>query len=264
MANSRRQSAPNVEPQDTPEPLNFDASFESGNLADVKLVSEIPLEYDLHIRSDTLNARHRVWFFFSVSNMQRNQKVLFNIIGYSKTKSLFRDGMAPVVSSSRRPFWERMPQAAVYFYRSPRHDRQYVLSFPFCFERADETYYFAYSYPYTYSYLQRYLHSLDMKQLPFYRRECLCRTVQDRRLDLITISSPSNIMHDAATTPDEMSSNVASNRYPVFVISSRVHPGESPASLVMHGLLSFLTSSHPKAIALREHAIIKLVRMAPH
>jgi len=71
-----------------------------------------------------------------------------------------------------------MPQAAVYFYRSPRHDRQYVLSFPFCFERADETYYFAYSYPYTYSYLQRYLHSLDMKQLPFYRRECLCRTVQ--------------------------------------------------------------------------------------
>eukprot|EP00966_Prymnesium_polylepis_P173256 4007256-Prymnesium_polylepis.1 len=109
-------------------------------------------------------------------------------------------------------------------------------------------------------------------------------TTADRRLDLITISSPSNIMHDAATTPvcclplvahDEMSSNVASNRYPVFVISSRVRafhlfwpqvcdPGESPASLVMHGLLSFLTSSHPKAIALREHAIIKLVRMAPH
>ena len=102
MANSRRQSSLNVDPQNISEPLNFDASFESGNLADVKLVSEIPLEYDLHIRSDTLNARHRVWFFFSVSNMRRNQKVLFNIIGYSKTKSLFRDGMAPVVSSSRR------------------------------------------------------------------------------------------------------------------------------------------------------------------
>ena len=44
--------------------LHFDASFESGNLAEVKLVSEMPLEYDLHIRPDTLNARHRVWFFF--------------------------------------------------------------------------------------------------------------------------------------------------------------------------------------------------------
>ena len=75
------------------------------------------------------------------------QKVVFNIIGYSKVKSLFRDGMAPVVSSSRRPFWERMPQSSVYYYRSQRHDRQYVLSFPFCFEKPYETYYFAYSYP---------------------------------------------------------------------------------------------------------------------
>ena len=116
--------APSSEAGPPPEPLHFDASFESGNLAEVKLISEVPLEYDLHIRPDTLNPRHRVWFFFSVSNARRNQKVLFNIIGYSKTKSLFRDGMAPVVSSSRRPFWERMPQAAVYYYRSPRHDRQ--------------------------------------------------------------------------------------------------------------------------------------------
>ena len=54
--------------EDTPELLRFGASFESGNLAEVKLVSESPLEYDLHIRPDTLNARHRVWFFFSVTN----------------------------------------------------------------------------------------------------------------------------------------------------------------------------------------------------
>ena len=31
-----------------------------------------------------------------------------------------------------------------------------------------------------------------------YRRECLCRTVQNRRLDLITISSPANLALDAA------------------------------------------------------------------
>ena len=134
---------------DTAGRLQFDASFESGNLAEARLVTEAPNapEYDLYIRPDTMNERHRVWFFFSVSNARRSQKVIFNIIGYSKVKSLFRDGMAPVVSSSRRPFWERMPQSSVYYYRSPRHDRQYVLSFPFCFEKPDETYYFAYSYP---------------------------------------------------------------------------------------------------------------------
>ena len=64
------------------------------------------------------------------------QKVVLNLIGHSKTKSLFREGMAPVVCTSTRPHWERLPPKSVYYYRSPRHDRQYVLSFPFCFERA--------------------------------------------------------------------------------------------------------------------------------
>ena len=141
--------------------LIFDASFESGNLAEAQLVCESPLEYDLHIRPDTLNTRHRVWFYFSVHGAIRGQKVLINLVGHSKTKSLYRDGMAPVVSSSRRPYWERIPEGCVYYYRSARHNKQYVLSFPFCFERADEVYYFAYCFPYTYSYLQRFLQTLD-------------------------------------------------------------------------------------------------------
>ena len=94
--------------------LIFDASFESGNLAEAQLVCESPLEYDLHIRPDTLNTRHRVWFYFSVRGAIRGQKVLINLVGHSKTKSLYRDGMAPVVSSSRRPYWERMPEGCVY------------------------------------------------------------------------------------------------------------------------------------------------------
>ena len=183
-------------------PLQFDASFESGNLAEARLIAEVPLEYDLHIRPDTLNSRHRVWFYFAVRGATRGQKVIFNLIGYSKTKSLYRDGMAPVVCTSARPHWERMPESSVYYYKSPRHGKHYVLSFPFCFDRKDarkeEVYYFAYCFPYTYSYLQRFLHSLDAAQLPWYRRECLCRTVQHRRLDLVTISSPANLALDAA------------------------------------------------------------------
>ena len=161
----------------------FDAEFESGNIADTVMVSEVPLEYDLHIRPDTLNSRHRVWFFFSVKcNAPRGQKALLNIVGYSKTKSLFREGMAPVVCSSSCPCWERMPQGSIYYYRSPRHNKQYVLSFAFCFERPKETYYFAFCFPYTYSYLQRFLQSLDARGLPHYRRACLGRTVQARMM----------------------------------------------------------------------------------
>ena len=112
--------------------------------------------------------------------------------------------------------------------------------------------------------------------MPFYRREVLSRTVQGRRLDLITISSPANLARDELVrtvrdcpTPTMRGMPCRTRAVPpvtqeqgwaapandggparlVFVISSRVHPGESPASLMMHGLLSFLASSHHRAQA---------------
>lgn len=33
------------------------------------------------------------------------QRVIFNIVNFSKTKSLYRDGMAPMVKSTIRPKW---------------------------------------------------------------------------------------------------------------------------------------------------------------
>ena len=259
-----------------PSELEFDGtSFESANLASAKLVSLQPCEYDLQIRPDTLNSRHRVWFYFSVKGARAGQKVVFNILGYSKTKSLFRDGMAPVVCTSARPYWERMPPQSVFYYRSPRHNKDYVLSFPFCFERADEIYYFAYCFPYTYSYLQRFLLALEHKALPWLHRELLCRSIQERRLDLLTISSPANLALDAAiraghavgpspapegAPPDTPGTGPVAPRRVVF-LSARVHPGESPASFMMHGLILFLTSEHAHARELREHVIFKVVPM---
>ena len=241
--------------------LTFDgSSFESANLASARLVNVNPNEYDLAIRSDTLNERHKVWFYFSVRGARAGQKAILNLVGYSKTKSLFREGMAPVVCSTGRPYWERMPANSIYYYRSPRHERQYVLSFPFCFERADETYFFAYCFPYTYSYLQRFLFALESKALPHFHRELLCRTLQERRCDLVTISSPANLKLDAAIRRGETPSTNGQQKHVVF-ISSRVHPGETPASFMMHGLLLFLTSDHPRARALREAVIIQVVPM---
>ena len=47
-------------------------------------------------------------------------------------------------------------------------------------------------------------------------------------------------------------------RRPVVFLSARVHPGESPASFLMHGLLLFLVSDHPRARELRESVILKV------
>uniref|UniRef100_A0A8C7QLJ1 Cytosolic carboxypeptidase 6 n=1 Tax=Oncorhynchus mykiss TaxID=8022 RepID=A0A8C7QLJ1_ONCMY len=220
--------------------LVFDACFESGNLGRVDYISEF--EFDLFIRPDTCNPRFRVWFNFTVENVRETQRVIFNIVNFSKTKSLYRDGMSPVVKSTSRPKWQRLPTKNVYYYRCPDHRRNYVMSFAFCFDREDDVYQFAYCYPYTYTRLQHYLDSLERRNLDYLQREQLGLSVQQRRLDLLTITSPEKVKK-------------------LVVLTARVHPGESPASFICQGVIDFLVSQHPVAQTLRDHVIFKIVPM---
>ena len=227
--------------------LVFDACFESGNLGRVDYITE--LEYDLFVRPDTCNPRFRVWFNFTVENVKQDQRVIFNIVNFSKTKSLYREGMSPVVKSTSRPKWQRIPSKTVYYYRCPDHRKNYVMSFAFCFDRADENevYHFSYSYLYTYTRLQSYLDNIEKKHLPYFKRELLTSTVQQRRLDLLTITAPDNLTEG--------------RRQKVIFVTGRVHPGESPSSHIVQGFIDFLVSNHPIARVLRENLIFKVVPM---
>nr|CAD7456842.1 unnamed protein product [Timema tahoe] len=212
------------------------------NLGRVDLISEF--EYDLFIRPDTCNPRFRIWFNFIVDNIRR---VIFNIVNFSKHKNLFREGMTPLVKSTSRPK-QRMPNKYVYYYRSPQHQNHYVLSFAFAFDREEDVYQFAFSYPYSYSKCQVHLDLLEKRQFPHFHRELLATTVQQRRLDLVTITHPNNM-------------TLGSKKQHVVVILSRIHPGESPASYVCQGLIDFLVSSHPIAQVLRDHVVFKIIPM---
>ncbi|XP_034270934.1 cytosolic carboxypeptidase 6 isoform X2 [Pantherophis guttatus] len=225
--------------------LVFDACFESGNLGRVDHITEF--EYDLFIRPDTCNPRFRVWFNFSVENVKESQRVIFNIVNFSKTKSLYRDGMAPMVKSTSRPKWQRLPPRNVYYYRCPDHRKNYVMSFAFCFDREDDIYQFAYCYPYTYTRLQHYLDNLEKRNMDYYCKELLGLSVQQRQLDLLTITNPVNLRPGAEQK--------------VVFITARVHPGETPSSLVCQGIIDFLVSPHPIAKVLRDHLVFKIAPM---
>jgi hypothetical protein len=120
------------------------------------------------------------------------------------------------------------------------------------------------------------------------RRELLCRTTQQRRLDLLKISAPHNLaLYDeqegaaaataaaanmephgssSASDSDPASSDAASpsaTRAPLshVVITARVHPGETPASFVCQGLIDFLVSDHALARLLREHVVFVVIPM---
>eukprot|EP00754_Rhynchopus_humris_P012087 Rhum_TRINITY_DN14265_c4_g1::Rhum_TRINITY_DN14265_c4_g1_i1::g.74416::m.74416 len=226
--------------------MRFDCSFESGNIGKVQALNEF--EFDLSVRPDTNNPHYRVWYFFSVNQVNKGQRVIFNIINGSKTKSLYRVGMTPLVRSTSRPKWERIPQRQVFYYKSPRLKKNYVLSFAFMFDRELDTYEFAYCYPYTFTYLQKFLSHVDAQKFNFYKRELLCRTVQQRRVDLLTITSPN------ALTPTW-------DRKKTVFVTARVHAGETPASFICHGFLCFLLSDHPAARVLRAHCVFKVVPM---
>ncbi|KAL6266793.1 hypothetical protein P5V15_003625 [Pogonomyrmex californicus] len=221
----------------------FDATFETGNLGRVDLISEF--EYDLFIRPDTCGPRLRLWFNFTVDNVKADQRVIFNIVNISKSANLFRQGMTPLVKSSTRPKWQRIPREQVFYYKSAQHQNHYVLSFAFAFDREDDVYQFALTYPYSYT---RYMVHLDnlCSRLLYTKRETLAESIQKRNVELVTITS------DLEDTERPRK---------VVVVLARVHPGESPSSFVCQGLMDFLVSAHPIAQVLRDYVIFKIVPM---
>nr|CAG4713763.1 unnamed protein product [Naegleria fowleri] len=234
--------------------LLFDSSFECGNLEKVIRVSDF--EYELYIRGDTFNPSKKMWFYFKVSNVLKNQKVLFTIMNLTKNKSLYRYGMTPFVSSTSRNRWERIPEKQVYYYRKEKGPKRNnnmsqqghnnLLSFVFVFDNEQDEYKFAYCYPYSYTDLQKFLFFIECKKFPYFKRSLLCRSVQQRRCDLLTITNVK------PTT---------SSKKRIVMMTSRVHPGETPASYVCHGFISFIVSNHPIAQLLRDHLIFKIVPM---
>lgn len=85
--------------------------------------------------------------------------------------------MSPLVKSTSRPKWQRIPPKNVFYYRCPEHKKNYVMSFVFCFDIEDDVYQFAYAFPYSYTKLQNYLQILDNRGLDYYDRELLALSV---------------------------------------------------------------------------------------
>ena len=165
--------------------------------------------------------------------------------------------------------------------RKPRHF--YTLTWTYVFEKPGDQVYFAHSFPYTYTDLQTYLHRLEKceKYRAILQRRLLCMSLAGNRCDLLTITSrpvsktagnvaakgSQDMTDDAAVNSADTANGVgvatalAASMKPVVVITARVHPGESNSSYAMHGLLEFLLSDHPHAVALRNTFVFKIVPM---
>ncbi|KAF1329426.1 Metalloprotease family m14a, partial [Globisporangium splendens] len=183
-----------------------------------------------------------------------------------------------------------------------KQETKMKMSFSYRIQFPHERVRFAFCYPYSFSRLQRKLHALDLKyQNPpsvqhdptailtlsksapantsaiYYHRELLTRSIEGLRVDLLTISSFDGILStrdpaiDALQLTQQCQAPVETQqrafrfdvtRKKTVFISARVHPGETPANFMLHGMLALLL--HPTdegAISLRRHFVFKIIPM---
>mmetsp|Transcript_20166 Transcript_20166/g.37533 ORF Transcript_20166/g.37533 Transcript_20166/m.37533 type:complete len:868 (+) Transcript_20166:1967-4570(+) len=233
--------------------LIFDSRFESGNLD--RVVKIKPDEYDLYMRADANTRGHNQWYFFKVSN-KRPQTVKFTIVNFTKSDSLYSQGMQPCVYSKKACAsglsrgWHRAGEHVNYSYSkisrfSAKNRTYWQMSFTYFFQHEDDEVFFAYSIPYTFTRLtqliQEFKRNVSERIL---KTDFLCKSLSGVDVPLLTISD-----------------------FPVLiprrniVITCRVHPGETHGSWMLEGLLRYLVSSEACARQLRARFVFYIVPM---
>ncbi|KAK5643634.1 hypothetical protein RI129_007479 [Pyrocoelia pectoralis] len=240
------------------ESLRFESRFESGNLA--KAIKITAIYYELYLRTDLYTNKHMQWFYFKVTHMKKGIVYRFSIVNMTKDESLYNDGMKPLLYSTKdaqlhNVGWRRCGDNITYFCNEnvgPEETEQlmtYSLTFTLEFPHDDDEVYLSYCYPYTYTDLQDYL--LDLSKHPvkstYTSLRLLCKTLAGNNLYYVTVTAP----RDSNET----------KRKKAIVVTARVHPGETPASWMMKGVLDFLTGDSGPAKELRDKFIFKLVPM---
>jgi hypothetical protein len=268
-----------------------------GIVQDSSPPGSVDQEYDITLRKDLNTNGNIQWYYFSVkapmaastftetfhldksdtqsasrsspptqsvvSRISYPLRVRFNIVNMQKNDSLYNYGMKPAVYScnqERGEDWVHGGEDICYYrngltsfkggIRRRRPIRsQYTLTFTYTFTKPD-TVYFAHTYPYTYSDLQAYLTRLESNTIisNYFHRRILSMTLAGNVCDMITITE---------RTKDILESK----KKPSIVITSRVHPGESNSSFMIHGLIDFLVSDAAEAVKLRKAFVFSIVPM---
>lgn len=257
------------------------SDFDSGNLASVeetgserKSISEYVLRTAPDCAGSEYENGNRTWFYFSVTTpINFSGKCLrFNIVNLNKQCRLYQQGLTPITKTiPGKKGWERLKDAVEYEVIESGLRLTFQYSITDCRKL---TTFFAFCYPFSYTECQHWLVRLDERftsTLPdgvYYYRELLCRSLEGRRVDLITVTSVDGISEEREAVLPGLFPDHAQPRAHTFVgkkvvvVTCRVHPGETPSSHVFNGLLRFLLRlDDERAMALRRNFVFKLVPM---
>lgn len=82
--------------------FSFDSKFESGNLDLVVRQSNTTNSFQCFLRPDSNSNGNTHWFYFSVTNRYKYQKIVLNIANLTKYTSLYNQGFKPSIFSHQK------------------------------------------------------------------------------------------------------------------------------------------------------------------
>ncbi|XP_063978457.1 cytosolic carboxypeptidase-like protein 5 isoform X2 [Diachasmimorpha longicaudata] len=220
---------------------------------------------------------NRTWFYFGIKSPAQGASVKLNVVNLNRQSKMFSQGMCPVFKIvPGHPHWERIRDKPTY--TMDQKGSEFTISFTIRTpENPKAITYVAFTYPFTYADLQQYLNRIDARMQKqnygnadaiYYHRECAIKSLEGRRLEVLTISSYHNITPEREDKLKGMFPVEGEERPRKFrgkriiFVSARVHPGETPSSFVFNGFLNFLLNrDDPIAMILRRIYVFKLVPM---
>lgn len=239
------------------EGIIFDSNFDSGNLLSVNQITEnnyevficADCEFNQNIKSKKI--LYRVWFYFSIEAIRKNFKVAITITNLSKLlKKILSEGYTPVAKYGNDDKFERIDKLKNNF---SYEEKEVGIDLTFTLElKKNEKVFLSFSYPYSYSEITQYVKTIKQKAESddniYFFKETLTYSNENRKITLLTITNKNKI-----TANRQKSFHSSKNLFPspkksrpfhfekkYILITSRVHPGETPASYVLEGIINFL------------------------
>jgi hypothetical protein len=190
----------------------------------------------------------------------------------TKHSNLYKHDMRPVFrSANTNNKWVRIRNPV----RFSKVDDSSPLAFDHVIDSPDGKVSFAFTYPYTYTMVQGDLETLsshcnlmEERDSIYYHRELLSLSPENRRVDLLTITSVDGTSGEREAKFPNLFPDFEEERPFIFpdkeiiFVSARVHPGEVPAQHTFKGILDFLLDRNDmRATELRRRYVFKLVPM---
>ena len=193
--------------------MTISSNFDAGNMRKCEQVdgdigdtchepitATVPKRYEIWISCDGLPYRTsgmRTWFYFYVDSAPNGQKLTFVIKNMNRQAQLYNKGLRPVYRTiPSEKGWARVPGSTSWC------KGQYGLEVKFdhvFHTKPGQKVYFAFTYPYSYHDIQEKLTKIEKKienpdfEHIYYHRELLGRSIENRNVELITLTSKQGI-----------------------------------------------------------------------